>query len=201
PAPWPPPGRCLINQQRNSPDARGQDNAAIQGRLRQPFALWMFESISRIPYDMTYAAEKMMEQGPGETKQDQFSRDRIDKGSGRRVGARPRRRGNQKPREQQRAKVEGHPRDSMRDRHDHGQHRAIDLQMRRERPTLLQAARPGFHLGHEPLPPRIKFHANSSNAISLSGQREHWKNPKSPAAMEGSYHARCFVAQIWLDRI
>lgn len=137
---------------RNAPDNQCQGDSADQGRLREPFALRMSETVACIPNDMADAAEEVMEKSPSKTEQDQFPGNRIEaiccgcEGAGA-GGCR-----NQKPREQKRAEVEGRASDAMCNRHHHGQHRTVDLQMRRQWSAIFQAASTELDLGHEPLP-------------------------------------------------
>ena len=101
-----------------------------------------------VVYGTHAAYQQMVKQGPGEAKEDQAAKGRGHE-PGRRIEALGvSRRRQQPPGQKQGARIEGGARDSMGDGHHHGQHRAIDAQMRGERPVQRRIDGASIELGH-----------------------------------------------------
>src|SRR5262249_22501152 len=94
----------------------------------------LVEPAAGVPDEVPDAAEHVVDQGPAEHEQheaaDDRSKEAID--CGERLRARANR--DQPPGKEYKARRERRPGDAMGDRHHHGEHRPVNLEMRRKRP-------------------------------------------------------------------
>ena len=148
--------RPVLDDEADDPDEQGKPNAAKQRSLRQILAHRIVHSVSGIPNEVPDAAEKVVEQRPGEQEKDQLAGERPINGRdgvkcGRADGQR-----DEIPGEQEGAGVERDPGDAMRDRHHHREKRLVDLQVGRKRAAVGDANCVDLRLSHKHPPAELE---------------------------------------------